>query len=212
MTNRTIQFFGQGYGTTAITANVQLNGNTVFTGEIPTVDQSVSVFPLDQVDIFNFELPLDTVGPVSVAILFTGAETVYVEQVLANYVAPIANPVYTPQQLAILSNSSTPQAEKLPIFESAANPPLTNADILVLQNGTPEERAPVLKEHNLQLMLPDPDQFVSLPLIQAKTNVVINAIGVEPSDDSPGEWGWQVPLIDGTGTMSFDLLLPAPPA
>ena len=93
MTNRTIQFFGQGYGILAINANVQIDGNTVFTGEIPTANEPINRISSDQIKIFEFELPLDTVGSVLTSILFTGADTAYVEQVLANYV-PVTNPVY----------------------------------------------------------------------------------------------------------------------
>ena len=211
MTNRTIQFFGQGYGTTAIIANVQAAGNTVFTGEIPTTDQLRSRLPQDQVKIFEFELPLDTVGSVPVSILFTGAETVFVEQVISNYV-PAQNPVYTQEQWDILIDPESTMTEKLPIYESCANPPLTAEDILVLQNGTQEEKDLVLTEHNLQLIVQGPDVYGPLTAPQAKTNVVINSIGGVAGDTPPGEWLWAVPLVDGTGTITFDLLMPPPAA
>jgi hypothetical protein len=209
MTNRTIQFFGQGYGTLAINANVQINGNTVFTGEIPTVDQPMNRVPKDQVKIFEFELPVDTVDSVPVSILFTGEEAVYVLQVLANYVL-IKNSVYTQEQWDIVSNPDSTLSEKLPIFESVANPPLTSADILVLQNGTPEEKTLVLTEHNLKLRISGPDLYGPLTSPQSKTNVVINGFAVEPGNEPLGEWGWPVMLDNGTGTMTLDLLMPPP--
>jgi hypothetical protein len=209
MTNRTIQFFGQGYGTVAINANVQIDGNTVFTGEIPTVDQPQSRLPKDQVKIFEVELPVDTVGSVPVSILFTGEEMVYVLHMQANYV-PVKNPVYTPEQLSILIDPDSTLTEKLPIFESVANPPLTSADILVLQNGTPEEKTLVLTEHNLKLLTSGPDLYGPLLAPRARTNVVVDGVAVTPGNDPPGEWGWPVILDNGTGTMTFNLHIPPP--
>jgi hypothetical protein len=209
MTNRTIQFFGQGYGILAIDANVQIDGNTVFTGEIPTANQPINRTSSYQIKIFELELPLDTVGSVLTSILFTGADTVYVEQVLANYV-PVNNPVYTEEQAEILNDPTTTTEEKLSIWEPLANPPLTSADILVLQNGTPEEKTLVLTEHNLELLISGPDLYGSLTPPQTKTNVVINGVAVEPLNEPPGEWGWEVTLNNGTGTMTFDLLMPPP--
>jgi hypothetical protein len=210
MTNRTIQFFGKGYGTVPINATVQISGNVVFTGEIPTVDQPLSVLSLDQVKIFEFELPLDTVGPVPASISFTGAETVYVEQVQGNYLVYVPNPVFTPEELAIIQNPDTTQADKVPIYERVANPPLTAEDIFVIENGTRPEVIVVLEQHNLELRIFVPEQFTTLTEPQIKFNVKINNIVVERLPEPPGEWGWEVPLINGTGTMTFDLNLPPP--
>jgi len=209
MTNRTIQFFGQASSAVAITANVQVNGNTVFTGEIITTNNPINVEPGAQIKIIEFELPLNTVGPAPVTILFTGEGRAYVEQVRSNY-SVIGNPVYTQGEIEILVDPDTTQAEKLPIYESAANPPLTSQDILVLENGTPEQQALVIKEHNLQTTLISPGTFGALVVPQCKTNVVINGVARTPGDTPPGEWGWQIPTVDGTGTITFDMVLPAP--
>jgi hypothetical protein len=205
MTNRTIQIFGQGYGSAAISANAQVNGNVVFTGEIPTVDQPAQPFSPDPAVLFEFELPLDTVGSVPVLISFTGAETVYIGQVQSNYVVRIDNPVYTSEDLAILRDPNSTRATKLPIYERAANPPLTGPDILIIQNGTQEELLVILKQHNLSWSIPSPDQFISLTPPATKRNVVINSIAVVPGDIPLGEWWWPVPLINGTGIISFNL-------
>jgi hypothetical protein len=209
MTNNTVQIFGQGYGTEAISASVQINGSTVFTGEISTVNQLLSGLPEDQVNILEFELTPDAIIPVPVTVLFTGAGVVFVEQVfVGNYVS---NPVYTNEDLIVLQDPNSTQAEKLPIYESAANPPLTSQDILVLENGTPEEQAQILQQHNLQLTTFSPYYFSPPTQEQTKSNVKINNISVTPSPQPTGEWGWQVPLNDGTGTITFDLKLPTPP-
>ena len=212
MANRTVQIFGKGYGSAPITATVQISGNVVFTGEIPTVDQPLSVLPLDQVKIFEFELSTDTVGPVPASISLTGAGTVYVAQVKGNYLEFVNNPVYTPEELAILKDPASTRADQLPIYEKAANPPLTSQDILVIESGTQEEYFEVIVEHNLLWQIKSPDIFTALVRPQSKTNVKINDINVEPASTPPGEWGWQAPLIDGTGIMTFDLTLPPPSA
>lgn len=96
MTNRTVQFWGQGYSTppaaglalTPCTITATVNGNVVFSGPIPTSESSdILREPADQQILFTFEIPLVTIGnaytlPVSLAI--TG-DDVFLEQIDANY-------------------------------------------------------------------------------------------------------------------------------
>ena len=102
MTNRTVQFFGQGYSTppaegltlTPCTITATVDGNVVFSGTIPTLESSdIQRLPTDQQVLFTFEIPLVTITdppgygniytlPVSLAI--TG-DDVYLEQIESNY-------------------------------------------------------------------------------------------------------------------------------
>lgn len=59
--NRTIQFFGQGYGSTPASIVVKLEDLIIFSGEIPTIVQANSnTDPDDQVVLFTCELPVTT--------------------------------------------------------------------------------------------------------------------------------------------------------
>lgn len=102
MTNRTVQFYGQGYSTppaeglalTPCTITATVDGNQVFSGTIPTLETSdIYHLPSEQVLLFSFEIPLVTGGntaspstnytlPVSLDI--TG-DDVFLEQINSNY-------------------------------------------------------------------------------------------------------------------------------
>ena len=43
MANRTLQFYGYAYGTTSVQINAHINGEVVFSGTVPTVDQPLPV-------------------------------------------------------------------------------------------------------------------------------------------------------------------------
>jgi hypothetical protein len=83
--NRIVQFFGQGYGSSPATIVVKLEDSTIFSGEIPTVNQiKFNTAPDDQVVLFTCELPVTFKGlkPMSVEVL-TG--TVALAHIHANY-------------------------------------------------------------------------------------------------------------------------------
>lgn len=91
MTNRTIQFLGQGYaptGTDPITITATMSGNTVYSGTIPTLYTSdVGRLATDQVVLFTFEVPMNFSGtvPMSISLDSPVGVDAYFEQILSNY-------------------------------------------------------------------------------------------------------------------------------
>ena len=211
MSNRTIQILGYGYGSTTCNATVSYNGATVFSGTIPTLDQAqVLVLPTDQVTIFTFEIDVTTAGTFPLIINVTGGNTVYIEQVLSNYM-PVRNPVYSASDWTIVTDPASTSAQKLAVFEPLAVPPLSEADIAVLEQGTlgPEAQV-VLAAHGLSFFVSSgATTYLPISLPQAKSNVVINGTSLTPGNPPPGEWGWQVPIVSGTGTLACDLVVTA---
>lgn len=211
MSNRTIQILGYGYGSTTCSANVSYNGNTVFSGTIPTLDQAqILVLPTEQVTIFTFEIDVSTAGTFPLIINVTGGNTVYIEQVLSNYM-PVPNPVYSASDFSIVTDPNSTSAQKLAVFEPLAVPPLSAADIAVLQQNvtTPEAQA-VLAAHGLSFFVSTgATSYLPISLPQAKSNVIINGSNQQPGNTPPGEWGYQVPIVSGTGTFACDLIVTA---
>ena len=207
MSNRTIQILGYGYGSTTCSANVSYNGATVFSGIIPTLDQAqVFVISSEQVTIFTFEIDVSTAGTFPLIINVTGGNTVYIEQVLSNYM-PLQNPVYNASDWAIVTDPASTSAQKLAVFEPLAVPPLSEADIAVLEQGsTGPEAQVVLAAHGLSLIVSSgATTYLPISSAQAKSNVVINGTSFAPYSPPPGEWGWEVPIVSGTGTLACNL-------
>lgn len=207
MSNRTIQILGYGYGSTTCSATVSYNGATVFSGTIPTLDQAqILVVSSEQVTIFTFEIDVSTAGTFPLIINVTGGNTVYIEQVLSNYMT-VQNPVYSASDWAIVTDPASTSAQKLAVFEPLAVPPLSEADIAVLEQGTtgPEAQA-VLATHGLSLYVSSgATTYLPISPAQSKSNVVINGTGFVPYNPPSGEWGWDIPIVSGTGTLACDL-------
>ena len=62
MFNRTIRVHGQGFGETPASITATYNGNVVFSGQIPTVNQPIDDPIPDVPVLFSFEVPLQTKG------------------------------------------------------------------------------------------------------------------------------------------------------
>jgi hypothetical protein len=212
MANRTIQFLGNGYapsGSEPIVITATLNGNTVYTGTIPTLyTDVVSRVPEDQVLLFSFEVPMAFVGtqPMSISLDNPVGVSVFFEQINANY-TKINNPVYTESEMAVLSNPASTQAERIAIFNAKAVPSLSVAEIAILENGTPEEKTAVLVDHNLTFTVSSgPDTFFNVNgPTDPRSNVVINGTSITRGDTPTGTWGWLVRFpAEDSGLIEYD--------
>jgi len=135
MTNRTVQFWGQGYSTppaaglefTPCSITATVDGNQVFSGAIPTIEGTdIGRLPADQAILFTFEIPLVTTGntaytlPVSLDI--TG-DDVYLEQILINYCAQAGNTSSGPTGFGITTGGTDPRANVVVTGATYVNPP-----------------------------------------------------------------------------------------
>jgi hypothetical protein len=61
--NRTVQFFGQGYGISPAVIEVKMEDTVIFSGKVPTLNQaSYNTSPEDQEVLFTCELPIEFDG------------------------------------------------------------------------------------------------------------------------------------------------------
>jgi hypothetical protein len=133
MTNRTVQFWGQGYSAPAeglaftpcnITATV--DGNQVFSGSVPTVEGTdIARLPSDQQILFTFEIPLvsgNTSYTLPVSLDITG-DDIYLEQILINYCGQTGNTSSGPTGFGITTGGTDPRANVVVTGASYVNPP-----------------------------------------------------------------------------------------
>jgi hypothetical protein len=138
-------------------------------------------------------------SPVGVDAFFAGINS--------NYMA-IYNPVYTQSEISVLMDPSSTNAERVAIYTANAVPPLSPAEIAILENGTITEKNAVRASHNLTTSISSgADTFV--PIIgnaDPRSNVVINGVAVtRGSTPSEGTWGWQVEFpAEGSGLIEYD--------
>jgi hypothetical protein len=216
MANRTIQFLGSGYaptGTDPITISATLNGNVVYTGSIPTSYTSeIDHVPGNQVVLFTCELPVDfsNTVPMSISLDNPVGVTVFFEQVESNYM-PTPNPAFTIEQFNTLIDPTSTITDKMAIWTACAVPPLSSADIAVLDNGnatwTAEKQA-VLVAHNLTLSVSSgATTFLNVNGgNEPRTNVIINGESVTRQSEPAGAWGWIVEFpAEGSGLFECDL-------
>jgi hypothetical protein len=217
MANRTIQFWGQGYaptGTDPITVSATLNGNVVYTGSIPTSYTSEINHLSDlQAVLFTCELPVDFAGtgPMSISLDSPVGVTVFFEQVQSNYMSR-PNPVFTAEEIAVLSNPDTPRADKVTIWTARAVPSLSAEDITILETGTLAEIDAVRVAHNLTTFTSSGSDLFLLVngANEPRSNVVINGTAQTRQSEPTGVWGWVVEFpAEGAGLFECDLTVQA---
>jgi hypothetical protein len=216
MTNRTIKFNGQGFGNVPVTVTVTANGNTVYQGAINTVDQPLP-FPRYSQDpletLFTLQIPLDFVGSFPMAVTCESGYGIVLLDSDANYNS-IPNPIYTPEQFAIVTGPNKSTAG-LDIFESLANPPLTQQEIDILSNpdSTDAECDAILAQHGLSVWVPTGADSYNGSFYNGDSRTDVFLDGNPKTTPSPrqpgytGDWTWIIP-VDSTLTFVFNVESP----
>jgi hypothetical protein len=217
MTNRTIRFTGQGFGNVPVTVTATANGNIVYQGEIHTVDQPLplpSYYPDPATTLFDLQIPLDFVGSFPMSIACESGYGMFLLDSTANY-NPIPNPIYTPEQFAIVSGP-TKSTAGVDIFESLANPPLTQQEIDILSNpDTPDDECDaILAQHGLSIWVSGGADNYGVNFFSigdSRTEVALDGIAMPTPIPRPpgytGDWTWVTP-VNSTLTFVFNVNSP----
>jgi len=90
--NRTLQFYGYAYGNSNVSLTATIEGNTVFSGEIPTTNMSVPTPPIDpgnEVLLFSLDssdlFPTNWSGSRPMSITVSGGEAAFFSNIKSNY-------------------------------------------------------------------------------------------------------------------------------
>jgi hypothetical protein len=133
MTNRTLVFLGQGFGSTAVDIVATANDEVVYTGPVNTINEPLpqSVYPIqDCATLFTMDVPVDFAGKISMTVTVNSGYGIKFVAIWADYVI-VPNPVYTPEQFAIITGPDWDSPEAQDIIISLANPPLTSEELAI---------------------------------------------------------------------------------
>lgn len=198
MANRTFKFYGVGYGPTPSNITAIFAGNTIFSGDIPTLNSTV-VSLSDSVFLFEGgEVPVDFTGSVPMEITVNSGTAFFVT-VEANYtISP--NPVFTPEQYAQLIDPATPANVQLSIVEPVANPPFTADEIAFITDPASDYTIveDVLESHGVLPYVKNGSNVFTTGFSDGdcRSNVTIDGepqvVPVPRPDGKTGDWGWTV--------------------
>ena len=106
--NRTLQFYGCAYGDSNVSLTATINGTTVFSGEVPTINSPVPVPPVDfsnEIILFSIEnstlFPTNYSGAYPMSITVSGGYAAAFNDINCNYM-PTGNVTAT----TVMENSS----------------------------------------------------------------------------------------------------------
>jgi hypothetical protein len=217
MANRTLQFFGIGYGAEPVTVAATLNGVQVFNGTIQTFDSATNTTdPWTQVTyLFSAEVDQSTLSDMPMVVTATGG-TAVVGDVYANYIIE-KNPIYSNEQFLVLMNTNATGSEISDIMSQYASPAFTAEELVLVQSKNPADstaRKALLNSKNLEpYSFKGADVFERVWTdVDTRSNVVLGGVPVTDSDphaykpapsNRPVYWG-----IDNGVTMSCMINLP----
>ena len=93
--NRTLQFYGAAYGDSNVSLTATINGDTVFSGEVPTINSPMPLSPIDLTSVlFSIDnsvlFPTNWQGSLPMSITVTGGNGVLLNAIRCNYMPALA--------------------------------------------------------------------------------------------------------------------------
>jgi hypothetical protein len=214
MTNRTLRFYGKGFGSTPATMNVVMDGTTIFSGPITTVDEQFNTadvpgWPLSYYDVnFTAELPVLYAGLKPMTVTVTNG-TIVVGVIQANYQS-IPNPVFTTEEFNQLAdiNSSTAE-ERLAIRSAKAVPAFSQADLDIIAGSDLAAKQVVYVAHGVATYVGDPTLWDdTIGVGDSRVDTVLNGVSTTPGrwPGEDGTWAW---ILYSGDTLAYNMQVTA---
>ena len=211
MTNRTVKLLGYGFGATPAEITVTLDGTTVYSGAVDTVDQPVPELPNldlmpDQIELCSFELPNSFSGQKAMT-CEVNSGTVIFSEIYATY-ARITNPVFSNADLDVIFSDTATNQQKYDVIAPHAVPSFTTEEesqivSLGLNDSTVQ---PVLATHGVSVIISSGSSNFGDIYLQGdeRSNISIDGIAKNPvhSGEYTGTFWWVIP--EGS-TLAYDL-------
>ena len=222
--NRTLQFYGLAYGNSNVSLTATINGTTVFSGEVPTINSPMPTPPIDlsnEVILFSTEnstlFPTNYSGAYPMSITVTGGYGAVFHTIKSNYVMS-ANTTTVMENSSISGNVltvGTVSSGNVSIGQFLNGTGIVDAtriesgsDITWIVNNsqtvpnttitgiTPE---PGVADRYAQFQ--DVDPANSEIIIYPRSSVTIDGIA-QPTTEVEGMWEWHVP---SGSTIAYNL-------
>jgi hypothetical protein len=155
--NRSFRFYGVGVGPNTVEITAKFNGAQVYSGPVFTVsDSAFATSSLQELSQIMFtiedsaEYNTDFSGVVPLEITVTQGNMVAFNDVQANYWGTTPNPVFSPEQYAVLNDPDATIDQVTPILISTANPPFSPDEEILLATLMQQFPASAVELNNLR--------------------------------------------------------------
>jgi hypothetical protein len=209
MAIKTVQFYGLAYGLSPAVISVTANGTQVFTGTVPTSNGPVPALPNDalipdQVVLFTYEIDSEFTGEIPMTCTVAAGVVIF-GQIYSNYVV-INNPIYSPEQIAIINDPESSLTEKVAVYSAEANPPFSAEEIAILENPETSQAVTneILAQHNCSVTINSgSDIYGPIDVEDPRNTVFIDGVQKFPDHvDYPGTWWW---CINASSVFAYNL-------
>ena len=151
---RTLKFYGQGYGSETLSVVASVNDTTVFSGEIPTVNESFDLATDANSVLFSFNTGVDTdyVVGLPMSILVSGADGGVVFGNVEVNQQWVVNPAFTDEQITTFLDKTVDRATKVALRSTVASPEFSADDIAWLNAADCANDPAVLTQYKARLI------------------------------------------------------------
>jgi len=134
---RTLKFYGQGYGSETLSVVASVNNITVFSGEIPTVNESFDLATNANSVLFSFDTGVDSSydGSLPMSILVSGADGGVIFGNVEVNQQWVVNPAFTAEQVTTFLDKSIDRGTKVTIRNTVASPAFSADDLAWLNTA-----------------------------------------------------------------------------
>jgi hypothetical protein len=150
---RTLKFYGQGYSSQPLSVVASVNDVTVFSGEIPTVNESFDSAADANAVLFSFDTGVDSSfdGSLPMSILVSGTDGGVVFGNVEVNQQWVVNPAFTEEQITTFLDKSVDRATKVTLRSTVASPAFSADEISWLNtaNCAGDETANQQYKHKL---------------------------------------------------------------
>lgn len=188
MANRTLQFYGIGYGSEPVTVTASLNGTEIFNNTISTINGPVNTTDPwnDTYAMFTADINSNIISNIPFTFAVSGNGTAVISRIDANYLYE-PNPIYSAEDYAILMDTNASATTIAQTMDKYAVPPFTPTEMALVESTNPGDtvaRRELLESKGLQPFVPTGANVFNpvQTTVSCWDSVAINGVPVTTAD------------------------------